>query len=34
MRRGNRLATGKQPVGVLSTFLSKSFVSFVGFVTK
>ena len=34
MQLGNRLAAGKQPVGVFSPLLSKSFVSFVGFVTK
>ncbi len=28
----NRVAAGKQPVGVLSLLLSNSFVSFVGFV--
>lgn len=34
MRLGNRLAAGKQPVGMLPTTKKKGFVSFVGFVTK
>ena len=34
MRLGNRLAAGKQPVGVLPITLKNGFVSFVGFVTK
>jgi len=34
MRIGNRLAAGKQPVGVLPITLKNGFVSFVGFVTN
>ena len=34
MRLGNRLAAGKQPVGLLPITQKKGFVGFVGFVTK
>ena len=34
MRLGNRLAAGKQPVGVLPTTKKNGFVGFAGFVTK